>query len=261
MKHKLAEKKYLGPLLTVAAVALWIAVWQLIHVAIGYDFIFPSVGDTAKALFELSLTLKFWKTILLSLARIILGLVLGIIFGCILADLSIYVPLIDSFISIGMSVIKSTPVASIVIVLWVLIKGENLPVIIALMMVMPIIWQNLKDAYGAIDKNLYEVSLAFEFSHLKRFRHVFLPTALSYFIPAVLTSIGLAWKSGIAAEIIAYTRNSLGKYIKDAKDSIETAEMFAWTITVILISLLLESGVKFLIERMKTDGIKNKKSD
>ena len=256
MKSRTSDKKYYKPLLTLCSVALWILVWQLLHVAIGYDFLFPSVTDTVKALFGLAVTSVFWKTVLLSLVRILIGLILGIAFGCIFTLISVYLPLLDSFISIGMSIIKSTPVASIVILLWVLIDGKNLPVIIALMMVAPIIWQNLKDAYNSIDKNLYEVSLAFEFSTPKRFRHVFLPTLTGYFIPAVLTSVGLAWKSGIAAEIIAYTRNSIGQYIKNAKDSFETAEMFAWTLTVVLISIALESGIKLLLRRFKTYGIK-----
>lgn len=254
METKLSNKSYYKPLLTLLSVALWILVWQLLHIAIGYDFLFPSVPDTLKALFKLSVTFEFWKTVFLSLTRIMIGLILGIAFGCVFALISVYLPILDSFVSIGMSVIKSTPVASIVILLWVLIDGSNLPVVIALMMVAPIIWQNLKDAYNSIDKNLYEVSLAFEFSAMKRFRYVFLPTVRSYFIPAALTSVGLAWKSGIAAEIIAYTRNSIGKYIKDAKDSIETAEMFAWTLTVILISLALENGIKLLLRRLKSYG-------
>ena len=256
MNNNLSGKKYYKALLTLFSVALWILLWQLIHILIGYDFLLPSVPDTMKAFFKLSFTALFWKTVLLSLTRIMIGLLLGITLGCAFALVSVYVPILDSFISIGMSIIKSTPVASIVILLWVLIEGTNLPIVIALMMVAPIIWQNLKDAYNSVDKNLYEVSIAFEFSRLKRFRHVFLPTIKGYFIPAVLTSVGLAWKSGIAAEIIAYTRNSIGKYIKDAKDSIETAEMFAWTLTVIVISLALERGIKLLLRRFKSDGIK-----
>lgn len=256
MNNNLIAKKYRKALLTLVSVALWILVWQLLHVVIGYDFLFPSVPDTLRAFFELSFTAVFWKTVSLSLVRIMFGLILGIALGCVFALVSVYVPILDSFVSIGMSIIKSTPVASIVILLWVLIDGANLPVVIALMMVAPIIWQNLKDAYNSVDKNLYEVSVAFEFSRLKRFEHVFLPAIKGYFIPAVLTSVGLAWKSGIAAEIIAYTRNSIGKYIKDAKDSIETAEMFAWTLTVVLISLLLESGIKLLLKRLKSNGIR-----
>lgn len=261
MKNYLGNKKFCKPLITLSSVALWILIWQLLHIVIGYDFLFPSVKDTMNVLLKLSVTLAFWKTVTLSLIRILFGLVLGIVFGALFASISICLPILDNFISMGMSIIKSTPVASIVILLWVLIDGKNLPLVIALMMVAPIIWQNLKDAYGAVDKNLYEVSLAFEFSAFKKFKHVFLPVLTAYFVPAVLTSVGLAWKSGIAAEIIAYTQNSIGQHIKNAKDTNESAEMFAWTLTVILISLALESGIKLLMRRFNSDGIRAKKAD
>jgi NitT/TauT family transport system permease protein len=116
-------------------------------------------------------------------------------------------------------------------------------------MVMPIIWQNLCDGFSAIDKNLSEVCDVFEFSRKKRIKLLVLPTLQKYFTPAFLTSIGLAWKSGIAAEIISYTKNSIGKNILDSKNVFDGDVMLAWTLTVVLLSLVLEYSVKALIRR------------
>jgi NitT/TauT family transport system permease protein len=150
-----------------------------------------------------------------------------------------------------MTVIKSTPVASIVMVLWIIIGSTNLPAVIGVLMVMPIIWQNLKDGYDSIDKELYELSVAYEFSRRKRYRLLVFPALMQYFIPAILTSIGLAWKSGIAAEIIAYTKNSIGKNIYDAKGELDTPSVFAWTLAVVLISIAFEFAIKTLLRRFK----------
>ena len=59
-------------------------------------------------------------------------------------------------------------------------------------------------------------------------------------------SIGLAWKAGVAAEIIAMPKNTIGTMIGEAKLYIESATMFAWTLTVILLSLVIE----FLFTRL-----------
>ena len=121
--------------------------------------------------------------------------------------------------------------------------------LIALLMVMPIIWQNICDGFSAIDKNLSEVCDVFEFSLNKRIKLLIFPTLLRYFIPALLSSIGLAWKSGIAAEIISYTKNSIGKNILDSKNLFDGDIMLAWTLTVVILSLILEYSVRALVRR------------
>jgi len=235
--------------ISVVSVAVWLLLWELTALIIGYDFIFPGVIDTARAFLSLAGTAVYWKTVMLSIFRILLGLILGVIFGTALMLLCKLVPFISTFISIGMTVIKSTPVASIIMILWVVVGSTSLPVVIGLLMVMPLIWQNLMNGYEAIDPALCEVSRVFGFSRMKHLKLIVLPTLYRYFVPAVLTSVGLAWKSGIAAEIIAYTKNSIGEGIFNAKTFFEGDVMLAWTLTVVIISLSLEYLVKLLTRR------------
>ena len=228
---------------------LWVVIWALFAKALDLTVIFPGPIAILKTLFTLIYTLEFWITVLLSIGRILLGLLLGIVFGIALAAINHAIPFSTKFITIGMTVIKSTPVASIVLILWVIIGSARLPTLIGILMVMPIIWQNLSDGFSAVDKQLVEVGRVFKFSAVKSFRVITLPTLVRYFIPAVLTSVGLAWKSGIAAEIIAYTKNSIGKNIADAKAYFEGDVMLAWTLVVIVLSLALEGTIKFLLRR------------
>ena len=116
---------------------------------------------------------------------------------------------------------------------------------------MPIIWQNTMDAYSSIDKNLLEVTEIFEFSSKKRFKILIFPTLKKLLYPAIITSAGLAWKAEIAAEIIAYTKKSIGQGINDAKYNMDTPTVFAWTLLIILFSILLEFGTKKLLRRFK----------
>ena len=77
-----------------------------------------------------------------------------------------------------------------------------------------------------------------------------------YFLSACKTSIGLAWKAGVAAEIIAMPKGTIGTMIGEAKLYIMSAEMFAWTLTVVLLSLAIEFGVSYLFAKL--DGTKQK---
>ena len=80
------------------------------------------------------------------------------------------------------------------------------------------------------------------------------PTLLKYFIPAFITAAGLAWKSEIAAEVIAYTKNSIGGNISDANVIFDTPTAFAWTLVVIIFSIIIEVLTKFLLSRFKKNA-------
>lgn len=246
MRNNSLIKKIAGVL---SCILLWLVIWEIATNEVGLDIFFPGPVSTFRALGALIITSEFWKTIIYSIGRIMLGLTLGASFGILLALLSRLHSFIHIFISIGMTVIKSTPVASIVMILWIIIDSSHLPVVIGLLMVMPIIWQNLIDAFNSVDKKLLEMAEIFEFSRFKTIRYIWFPTLVKFLIPAIITSIGLAWKSGIAAEIISYAKNSIGKNIYLAKAFFESESLMAWTLTVVILSLIFEFSAKLLLRR------------
>ena len=239
--------------LAAVGLAFWVLVWQIAAVALNKPYLIPTVPKTLSALWEITVSGKLFKTVALTLLRVLLGLSLGVVSGILLAFLTHRIAFLSAIVSPIISIIKSTPVASFIVILWVLFDGSTLAVFVAFLMVMPIIWQNLTDGFSAIDKELSEVCDVFEFSYAKRLRLLILPTLADYFIPALITSVGLAWKSEIAAEIIAYTKNSIGAMINDAKYFLETPKVFALTMIVVIMSLSLESLTKYLMRRYKNE--------
>ena len=73
---------------------------------------------------------------------------------------------------------------------------------------------------------------------------------MPYFLAACTTGLGFAWKSGIAAEVICRPGLSIGRQLQDAKIYLETPEVFAWTATVVVLSILLEKGLLRLAKRL-----------
>ena len=76
-------------------------------------------------------------------------------------------------------------------------------------MILPIIWQNTKDGFNSVPKDLVEVTTLYGFNFIKKFKVLYKPVILQYIYPSVITSVGLAYKAEIATEIIAYTKNSI----------------------------------------------------
>ena len=222
------------------AILFWLTVWECLALAINLPIIFPTVSEVFVSLGRLIITFSFCKTLFFSFFRITIGFSVGVILGILLALVCQNSKVAKHLFSPIMTVIRATPVASFIMVMWLIIGSDFVPSTITALMVLPVIWQNLTNAFSAIDKNLDEVCYAFEISGVKRLRILVFPTLLQFLVPGIITSAGLAWKSGIAAEIISYTSGSIGKEIFNAKNYLESAEMLAWTLVVIMLSLLFE---------------------
>lgn len=232
-------------------IAFWISVWQILAAIVDHEYFLPDAIVTFKTLLGLFSTATFWRSAALTLSRVVIGLALGTLIGIVFAFLTNAYPLVNALFSPIISIIKATPVATFIVLLWIMMSGGALSILIAVLMVMPIVWQNLTDAFKSMDKELLEVAEVFQFSYIKKLKLIVFPTLLKYLAPALITATGLAWKSEIAAEIIAYTRNSIGQEINDAKYYLNTPLVFAWTIVIIAFSISLEKIMRHLLGRFK----------
>ena len=149
-------------------IVFWLSVWQILAMVVNHEYFLPDVFVTFKTLFKLFGTASFWRSAALTLSRVVIGLVIGTFLGATLAFLTNTYAIINSLISPIVSIIKATPVATFIVLLWIMMSGGALSILIAVLMVMPIVWQNLSDAFKAMDKDLLEVAAVFEFSHIKK---------------------------------------------------------------------------------------------
>lgn len=225
---------------TVLIIAFWVGVWYVASLAVNKPLLFPSPFSVIKRAFELSLTKDFWRICLLSLLRVSGGIVSGLAFALAIAVLTSKFKLFRSLIYPLITMIKATPIASFVILVLLFIGRELLPVFITFLIVFPVIWTNLDEGIAKTDKQLLELSRVYKLGKLKTLRFVYIPSVFPYFASSARTSLGLAWKAGIAAEVISVPALSIGKMLIDAKTSIEMIDLFAWTLVVILFSLLIE---------------------
>ena len=229
----------------------WIGVWWAIALAVGLPKLLPGPPETAEALFRLAGTEAFWRGVGLTLLRVALGYLLAVLTGTSLAALCWRFKGIDARLSPLRTVIKATPVSSFILLVWLWLKRVQVPVFISFLMVLPIIWTAVQEALGAADGNLKEMTGMYRFSRWQKIKYLYAPSVKPAFMASALTGLGFAWKSGIAAEVIALTPDSVGKHLSDAKNYLEYPDLFAWTLTVILLSMLLEAALKAAARRGK----------
>ena len=194
----------------------------------------PGPVTVLRRLRTLAATALFWQAVLTSLGRIVAGILTGLAAGSLLA-----VPLYTLFYPF-ITVIRSTPVASFVILLYIWIGQDTLPIFISVLLVLPVVWANLHEALGGVDADLLEMAHVFRLSPWRRLCRIYLPSLIPALAASCRSSVGLAWKAGIAAEVLVVPALSIGRYLFESKLYLETTDLFAWTIPVTLLSLLLE---------------------
>jgi NitT/TauT family transport system permease protein len=237
----------------------WLLAWWLLSLIIGNYLLFPTPFIVFERLGELVLTGSFWISLITSLARVMLGILVAIVLGTALGLLCAKVKILYDILYPIMTVIKATPVASFIFLLVLFIGKASVPSIITLLMVMPVVWANVYEGMVNVDKELKEVCTVYKLRAFKRFEVLYLPSVLPYFTAAILSSIGLGWNAGIAAEILYPPLKSIGLALQNAKQLLITEDIFAWTLVVIILSLVFEMLLKlaFKVSLSKKAGEKN----
>ncbi len=234
----------------------WMAVWYILSAALGRALVLPTPFAVFGKLLSLLPTADFWLACLGSVLRIFVGLIAGILAGVALASLCAVSKLMEAIFEPLVTVIKATPVASIIILMLFIMAKSAVPMVAALLMVIPIVFGNVKKGIVSVPEDLSEVTLMYDFGFGKRMKYLILPSVFPYFSAACRSALGLAWKAGIAAEVICYPKYSIGANLNNAKVYLESEELYAWTIVVIIISVLIEKGVVSLLDlAMKKGGV------
>ncbi len=227
----------------------WVLVWQLISMAVGHRLLLASPLETLVRLTELIRTADFWLSVLFTLGHILAGFFSAVILGTIFGALSAKLDWMGELLSPLLSVIKSIPVASFVIVALIWVPSKRLSVLISFLIALPLIYAAVLDGLTHIDPKLREMAQVFRMPVLNRILSIDLPAVLPRLISSASVAIGLAWKSGVAAEVIGIPTGSIGERLYKAKVYLATPDLFAWTLTIVLASMLCERALRGLLKQ------------
>ncbi len=246
VRTALHNKKY-----RILAVVFWILVWQLACLLVNNEIFLASPAAVIRALVKLGGEGGFWLSIFNSFFKIALGFLTAILSGILLAVLSYYNIVLKEIILPLMKIIQATPVASFIILALLWVQSGNLSVLCSFLMVIPVIYTNVLQGLLETEPKMLEMALVFRIKTLKKIRYIFIPAVMPYFVSAATVGLGLCWKAGIAAEVIGLPRLSIGERLYEAKIYLMTDELFAWTIVIILISVVSEKMIIRIIRSIQ----------
>lgn len=225
---------------TIIIAGIWLLLWQLAAWQFDRALLFVGPADVCRALMEQAGDAKFWLTIAYSSLKIFAGFLAAFAAGVFVGITAGKWRIFGEFLEPAIGFLQSVPVASFIILALIWIGSENLSVLISFLVVFPVIYRNTVQGMAAADRSLLEMAQVYRMGAGKRFCYIYWPTLFPYLLAGSRTAFAMAWKSGIAAEVIGVPDLSIGEKLYMAKIYLSTAELFAWTLVVILASRLFE---------------------
>ena len=224
----------------IGAAALAVLVWQAASMAVGSALLLPSPAAVLVRLAALLPDGGFWRAVWFSFCRIAGGFGAALVLGTALAFAAGRWPVVDVLLRPYVLAVKSVPVASFIILALIWMRASALPLFISFLMVFPILYTNVLAGIRSADRELLEMARVFRVPWLRQARCILLPAAEPFLLAGSAAALGMSWKAGVAAEVIGMPVPSIGERLQQAKVYLDTPELFAWTLVIVLISVGFE---------------------
>lgn len=228
----------------------WIAVWWGLALAVDNRILLASPLETAAELAGLLGKGSFYLSVARSLLRVGAGFAAGVMGALLLALGSSRFRLLEEALWPMMNLIKTVPVASFVVLLLIWWGSSFLAVAVCFLVVLPNIYIGALAGLKSADGRLLQMAGVFHMPRWNRFFYLYRPALKPFLYSSLQVSLGMCWKSGVAAEVIGTPDYSIGEALYLSKIYLNTAGVFAWTAVVILVSLGFEKLVMRLVDSL-----------
>ena len=249
MKRFITDKKrkvYLS-----LSIAFWVLIWWAMSAIINEKLFLPSPFSVFKALMSLFPEKEFWTSIAFSTSRVVLSYLISFIVAALLGVFGGLSERFEILLSPLVKAMRSIPVASIVILVLLWVKSRNLSTVVSFLVVFPILYESVLSGVKNTDPLLLEAADNYRIRGYRRLRYIYLPSISPYIESGIKSSLGLCWKSAVAAEVIGLPLHSMGSKLYEAKVYLDTPSLFAWTLVIVVLAALFEKLAFLLFSIIK----------
>ncbi len=231
-------------------ILFWLLVWQLAASMAHNDILLVGPLQVGRAFLGNIAEPDFYRIVFHSLCRIGLGFLTALLFGLAAGACSYRYPYVRDVLSPVITTLKAIPVASFVVLLLIWFGAARLSFWISFFIVFPNVYVNTVAGLQSTDERLLEMARTLGMPGWNRAWYLYRPALMPYLVSCLKISLGMSWKSGVAAEVIGLPAYSLGERLYLSKIYLDTAGVFAWTLTIILLSFCFEKLVMMLVSRI-----------
>ena len=220
--------------------------WQLLSWQMAQPQLIPSFPDLIRALFRLVYSPGFLVSIGTTCLRACVGLLLSLAAASITAFLLNRSEAIRFLFMPWLSLLRSVPVISFILLALIFLNPEMIPLLIAFLTMYPLLTENLLK--GLMNRRDSWKILAQQF-HLNAWNRLFqinYPQLKPYLFSGLASAVGFGWRAIIMGEVLSQCVDGIGKRMKEAQVFIDVPELIAWTLVAIVLSWLTDKLISRL---------------
>lgn len=228
----------------------FLIIWEGVALYIDNSLLFPRISEIFLSLKNLvasgDFTLILWNTLSRFFISIVFSLILAIIFSVASYRYEVISFLLFPFIIF----LRAVPTIAIIIVVLIWSSVEKVPIVVGVLILFPILYESILGGIKNVDKNLLKMSKVFKVPTKRVVRDIYIPSIYYSISSNIPSYMGLTFKVIIAGEVLSQESLSIGGEIFINKIYLESSNIFAWIIVVIVLNYFLEKGLKTINNRV-----------
>lgn len=226
------------------SVAALLAAWQVVARALHAPLILPAPLAVARRLVALAQTAEFWRHVAATSVRTVKSTVFVVCLGSVAGMLCGTRPRFAAFMAFPLAIVRSTPVVSFILLALFWLGSDSVPVFCAVLMAFPLMVTAVASGCARRDGTLLEMARVFRLTRGQVARYITATELLPFFAAGARASFGMIWKVVAASEVLSLPRHALGTLMQTAQVHLETADVLAVSLVLVLLSLLCEGAAR-----------------
>lgn len=246
MGKKFLHRRNVANLLSVGII---LGTWQLLAMAINSSLILPLPREALEVLIQDMGKPLFWQHVGATACRSLAAFGISVVVGALLGVAAGVSEGIHNLLDFPLAMMRATPVVSFILLALFWFGSSLVPIFVAIVMSLPVMISAVEAGIKNTNKDLIACCRVYGFSTGKMLCHLYFPSCKPYFFSGSLAAFGLSWKVVAAAEVISLPHRSAGTLLQSAKVHLETAQVFAITLMLVILSFVLESIFSLVLHR------------
>ena len=225
---------------TVLSFLILAAVWILAAAVVGNGYLLPSLSETLKETFALLGRISFWTAFFATLFRALTAFLISFVLAAGLSVVAYTVGGFEKIFSPILSFLRSLPTMAVLLMIFLWTSASKAPIFVACLVLFPMLYSAMTSSLAAVDKDLIEMSKAYEVPKKRMIFSLYIPSVLPTVCRESATSLSFSLKLIVSAEVMSNTFESLGGQMQSASLYAQTPTLFALVLTVFLAGYALE---------------------
>src|SRR5690554_5310506 len=239
------------------SIVLFILGWILLSNQVDNTMIIPKISDVLLMMRDQAKSSLFYQSIWVTFLRMMIAVVISLVLGVGLGVLSALNKDIHDFLYPITTMIKTIPNISYMILVLLWISSTASVIVIVSLVVFPLFYEATITGVNSLRKSLSDVLMLYSETPYNKLMKVYIPAMSPFVMSNLSVAINLGFKVAIMAEVLGQPTQGIGKEMLLSKLTLNSTSIFAWTIWIIIIGIVLsnvlQASINFIKKRYSED--------